>query len=168
MPIVAVVVIIVAVTAVVASADGEIRATAAVDPDAAVIKAPSLSEDAGRFAATANQADTIVGIDAAAAEVEVIRRAVEGADAAVATVISVIPGADGKISTTAAVDPDPVAGDAPGPAIDARGFALLADEFDAAVGVDGAEMEIEIIRRAVKPIGMRTGHGAKCAAGKRI
>ena len=80
MPIVAVVVIVVvatvvAVTAAVSSADGKIRATSAVDPNASVIIAPSLSEHAGSFAPLANQADTTVGVDAAAAEVEVIGRA---------------------------------------------------------------------------------------------
>src|SRR5882724_1353143 len=153
MPIVAVVVIVVAivlaVTAAVPSADGEIRAASAVDPNASVIKAPSLSEDAGRFAALANQADTTVGVDAAAAEVEVIGRAIEGADSAVASAIGVFPCADGKIRAASAVDPDAVAGDAPGPAVDARGLAPLADEFDVAVAVDTAEMTIEIVRRAV-------------------
>jgi len=149
MPIVAVVVIVVAVvlavTAAVPSADGEIRAASAVDPNASVIKAPSLSEDAGRFAALANQADTTVGVDAASAEVEVIGRAIEGA----ASAIGVFPCADGKIRAASTVDPDAVAGDAPGPAVDARGLAPLADEFDAAVAVDTAEMTIEIVRRAV-------------------
>jgi len=153
MPIVAVVVIVVvatvvAVTAAVSSADGKIRAASAVDPNASVIKAPGLSEHAGSFAALANQADTTVGVDAAATEVEVIGRAIERADS-VASAIGGFPCANGKIRAASAVDPNAVSGDAPGSPVDTRRLATLADEFDATGAVDRAEMSREIVRRAV-------------------
>ena len=152
MPIVAVVVIVVAivvaVTAAVPNSDGEIRAASAVDPNASVIKAPSLSEHAGCFAALANQVDTTVGVDAAAAEVEVIGRAIERPDS-VRSAIKVFPCANGEIRAASAVDPNAVSGDAPGPPVDTRRLATLADEFEATGAVDRAEMSIEIVRRAV-------------------
>ena len=137
-----------AVTAV-PRADGEICAASVVDPNASVIKAPSLSEDAGRFAALANQADTTVCIDAAAAEVEVIGRTIEGPYSTVASAIGVFPYANGEVRAASAVDPDAVPSHAPGPAVDARGLAPLTHELDAARAVDRAEMTIEIVRRAV-------------------
>ena len=171
MPIVAVVVIVVAtvvaVTASVTSADGKICATSTVDPNALVIKAPSLSEHAGSFAALANQADTTVGVDAAAAEVEVIGRAIERADS-VASAISVFPGSNGEIGAAATVDPNTVSRDAPGPSVNTRRLATLADEFDATGAVYGAEMSREIVGGAVNPVGMRTGHGGNRAAGRGI
>ena len=151
MPIVAVVIVVatvVAVTAAVSGADDKIRAASAVDPNASVIKAPSLSEYAGSFAALANQADTTVGVDAAAAEVEVIGRAIERTDS-VASAISVFPCANGEIRAASAVDPNAVSGDAPGSPVDTRRLATLADEFDATGAVDRAEMSREIVRRAV-------------------
>jgi hypothetical protein len=150
MPIVAVLVVatVVAVTAAVLSADGKIRATSAVDPNASVIKAPSLSELAGSFAALANQAHTTVGVDTAAAEVEVIGRAIERADS-VASAISVFSSANGEIRAASPVDPNAVSREAPGPPVNTRRLATLADEFDATGAVDRAEMSREIVRGAV-------------------
>ena len=151
MPIVAVVIVVatvVAVTAAVSGADDKIRAASAVDPNASVIKAPSLSEHAGSVATLANQADATVGVDAAATEVEVIGRAIERADS-VASAIGGFPCANGKIRAASAVDPNAVSGDAPGPPVDTRRLAMLADEFDATGAVDRAEMSREIVRGAI-------------------
>jgi hypothetical protein len=70
----------------------------------------------------------------------------------VATVVAVtaaVSSADSKIRATSAVDPNAVSRDAPGPPVDTRRLATLADEFDATGAVDRAEMSREIVRGAV-------------------
>jgi len=143
-PAVAVVVIAIMPVAAVSRTDREVGAATTINPDAAIIVAPSLAEDARRFTALANQANASKGVDLAAVKIEVVGSAVESARAAIAASI-VFTGTDGKVSAATAVNPDVRSDDAPRSAIYARGIAPLADQFDAAVSVDRAEVAIVVV-----------------------
>jgi len=157
---------IMTIASVVTSADSEIGAAATVNPDAAFIEAPGLTEDAGCFAALANQANAAEGVRAAAAEIEIVRRAIKGANtSAKAGVIRVVAGSYGEVSAATAVNPNAVACDAPGAAINAGRFAALTNDLNATVGVEGAEVAVKVVGRAVERVSMIRWHRCRRATG---
>jgi len=57
---------------------------------------------------------------------------------------------DFEVGAAAVVDPDAIAVVSPGAVEDAIGFAALADDEDAVARVDGAEIAIHVVRRAIE------------------
>src|SRR5579859_5552018 len=75
---------------------------------------------------------------------------------------------NGEVRPAAAVNPNAAVSESPRAAIDARGLALLPDDFNATVSICTAEVAVKIIRSAVELVIVRVGHGCESRPGRAV
>ncbi len=132
---------------------GELGAASAIDPEAAVVVAPGAVLDAWAAADLADELDAAAGVYVAVVALSVIGGAGDGLTLALLLVAGAVA-SGGELSTASAIDPEAAVVVAPGVVLDAWAAADLADELDAAAGIDVAVVALSVIGGAGDGLGV--------------